>query len=654
MAKQRYALVIGVGRFPPTPLIGETASSGGWDSLPFAYGRVTDLTDVLARLGYAVRPLLDPDRATLASAVDGLLTERTQCAIVHVVSHGHTDPKQPDRLDAVPACGTTGMGTNVAEWVSVAQAGVFPTLFLVDLCRAGRAARPSWLEHNLGEDIRAWVIAAAWRDEDAYDGLFSAVVTDVSRRCAVDGLDTDESRRYVGFERFAALIGDEVARRGRTPQTVTATRVDPAQSVELPFFPNPRYRPETEQRIQRSLDGLLCTFLPDDFFPDTEYSTGRAGLYFTGRHAYLRRLAGWADGVECPEVSLMIVTGAPGTGKSALIGALVRAAHPQLLALVPHERDRLQADLRPSRNDMFAALDARQRDLDELVGSIARQLRLSKPRTGWTAAALVEAIRELATPTPTVVVDAFDESARPHEIAALLLLPLANARRQDGSFACRILIAARPWGKDLLYLPGAPGHATGLIDLSEATAEALSQDLRVYLMELFELLPTYAAPDHRQIRERLASGIASRLAYQGEGEWGAFLVAGIYANYMGRIEPADNFADADAYSAGVPLTLPGVLQLELQTRDEPEMLRAVLTAIAFARGEGMPADVIDAVVNALAPSPISPARVRKALTAVRFYLRQSVDRDGTTLYRLFHQGLADYLRRHVAVAPEIP
>lgn len=33
-----------------------------------------------------------------------------------------------------------------------------------------------------------------------------------------------------------------------------------------------------------------------------------------------------------------------------------------------------------------------------------------------------------------------------------------------------------------------------------------------------------------------------------------------------------------------------------------------------------------------------------ALAEVRFYLRHSAEDDGTTHYRLFHQGLADHLR----------
>ena len=37
-------------------------------------------------------------------------------------------------------------------------------------------------------------------------------------------------------------------------------------------------------------------------------------------------------------------------------------------------------------------------------------------------------------------------------------------------------------------------------------------------------------------------------------------------------------------------------------------------------------------------------QISAELGRLRFYLRTNVDTDGTTLYRLFHQGLADYLQ----------
>jgi len=63
----------------------------------------------------------------------------------------------------------------------------------------------------------------------------------------------------------------------------------------------------------------------------------------------------------------------------------------------------------------------------------------------------------------------------------------------------------------------------------------------------------------------------------------------------------------------------------------------------------MPASVLARVASAFAEpfaGTLTHPQLRRALEAGRFYLRQTTDSDGTTLYRLFHQGLADHLRRH--------
>ena len=47
------------------------------------------------------------------------------------------------------------------------------------------------------------------------------------------------------------------------------------------------------------------------------------------------------------------------------------------------------------------------------------------------------------------------------------------------------------------------------------------------------------------------------------------------------------------------------------------------------------------------PAGLGSGETRKALDRLRFYLRGDVDVDGSTLYRLFHEGLADQLRAGV-------
>lgn len=91
---------------------------------------------------------------------------------------------------------------------------------------------------------------------------------------------------------------------------------------------------------------------------------------FTGRAPQLRKLAAWMDGDGDGGVTM--VTGGPGAGKSALLGLLVCAAHPQLR----HATQDVwrTAAARPSENPALAAVHARQRSIAEVVASLGRQL----------------------------------------------------------------------------------------------------------------------------------------------------------------------------------------------------------------------------------------------------------------------------------------
>lgn len=98
--------------------------------------------------------------------------------------------------------------------------------------------------------------------------------------------------------------------------------------------------------------------------------------------------------------------------------------------------------------------------------------------------------------------------------------------------------------------------------------------------------------------------------------------------------------------------MPDVLELDLSLQDDGPRLRAVLAAVAWAKGEGFPTEAIAAVAPEFDPG-VSEENVRPLLEAARFYLRTGVENDGSTLYRLFHQGLADYLRaRPYAIASQ--
>ncbi|MFG2298319.1 AAA family ATPase [Streptomyces sp. NPDC048603] len=673
-------LLMGVGRFRRSVAPDEEPAPGatGWDDLPFVPELLDRLQAAYEALSYRVLTAADPDRVTVRNhwntASDGAFR------VVHVISHGDTGPADtnrplraatPGRIAMVPSDGDTGPGTDVSHWVEDAHAQPHPMLFVVDLCRAGRAARTARLADVPEQDLHAWVIAATGPEDPAYNGAFSTAVAEVLERVAEDGLDTAPSLRYVRWDRAATAVQRHLGRLSPR-QRVHVTRVDPSQPLpELPFFPNPNW--EGDLRLERL--GAVTAPLRDFTGPGTEHFTDRVGDHFVGRRRQLSALAPWIDGAGSG--GLRLVTGAPGSGKSALLGALVCAGHEEIVAAAPDIRRHLAAqhpDGTPSPNPALAAVHARGRDLDAVLASLARQWRLPAPpvpaavpagsaapgRTGtrdrgegrWTVPDLLTAVRELPA-APPLVVDAVDEADDPAALVGEFLLPLAETLRADGRPAVRLLIGSRRGGHLGPLLDRAAASPDALLDLDGVPAGELLADLEQHLVHVLAELPGYRAPERRPVRTALARSAAAALAGdpRTHREWGPFLVARVYGRALESVEPPPGEEAAARLGARVPRTLPEVLALDLGSRPDGDRLRAVLTALAFAKGEGFPLEAVSAVAPEFAPPEgpgIDPADVRPLLEAGRFYVRTGVETDGSTLYRLFHQGLADHLRHRPA------
>jgi hypothetical protein len=184
---------------------------------------------------------------------------------------------------------------------------------------------------------------------------------------------------------------------------------------------------------------------------------------------------------------LIVVTGSPGAGKSALLGLLVCAAHPGLRGSTQHLW-RAAAD-RPSENPELAAVHARQRTLPVILESLITQLHLEPgvAASELTPAPVIEAIARRARP-PVIVVDAVDEALDHQQIVTQLLMPLARARREDGTPACRLLAGIRPWPEfaSLLELAAQLGE---IIDLDRIPVEQRRADVAGYVTSRLELLP---------------------------------------------------------------------------------------------------------------------------------------------------------------------
>ncbi|MGV9311303.1 hypothetical protein ACWDR0_03800 [Streptomyces sp. NPDC003691] len=714
------ALVVAVGRFRPPPAppaapadpFAEPGIEGpsGYPRLDFAQTRAAAVGASLAGLGYRLdggTVLTDPGHDAARSRLEGVVrtTPAGRGLVVHVISHGLTDPSGSLRIamtDSEP-----GDGFDVEAWLRDLERPERPAaLVLLDVCHAGAAVHAQWRTWTLRKKAadrtaaarRAWVLAAAATEEKAFNGRFSQAVAEVLKRLGDDGLGTDASLEYVPLSLVTREIRTTLesltreARAGR--QHLDSTPLALGEEPELRLFRNPRYAPTEIARLklatEESLRGILAEL--DPVFDAHHYISRAFGgvsadsvatvCLFSGRAAEVDVLTPWVNGEG--SAALAVVTGGPGTGKSALLGMLVCAAQPQLREVL-FERLPREPTL-PGLNNAFAAVHARGRDTRRLAGSVARQLGLSSavPPEGLVPAELVDLMvrqAEKGGPVPTLVVDALDEALDPGEVVELLLLPLARAavtrRGREPRPVCRLLVGTRT--TDSVPAVVETARTDGLlVDLDRADRDRLRTDVAAFVQRHLELSPLYNAGNQARLVRQFATGLAAALVPDAppegpaDGAPGPYLLARLYLHsFLAADAPLGPDGVTEAV-ARAPRTIADLLELDLRRLDDP-LARPLLTAIAHARHPGMPADLVREVAAALLrpgtgephveeppwltepdpdpdpdpePAPVAPTPEETAATLDRlaFYLRRTPDPEGPTLYRLFHQKLVDHLR----------
>lgn len=680
----RRALCLGVASFGGQGDAGdEERGLADWDALPYAERCTRELHQALRGAGYEASISTDPAQlsaSALGGQIDDLLTDAgVEVAVVHVLSHG--EHRQRGGVYVVGADGRVSPDTRVEDWVvRVADDPSAPhTLFLLDLCHAGAATRLQWQPPEAGQHERAWVIAAAGAADPAYAGRLTRAAATVIRRIVSEDIDFSPTLPTVSFTTLFDLIAKELralaAQEGGYQQEPTATPT--VGTVHVPFFVNPRYRPDAARVAAEAVGSATAPFV--DPVLDAEHFRDRAAACgpatgdtvagcFAGRAPQLRRLSAWMDHADAVGTGLIVVTGSPGAGKSALLGVLVCAAHPVLRG--PTKSLWRHAAARPSLNPDLIAVHARQRAMDVILASLATQLGIEFDGNGEISPdAVVEAIAQRDR-RPVIVIDAVDEAIHPRQLLEQLLEPLAQTRRPDGTVACQLLLGMRPW-PEFASLIDATEQAGGMIDLDAIPVAQRRHDVAQYVTNLLELQPDYAdtaqSPGRRAFADALAAALvpATQPPFHhdtADQHWGEFLVAVLYTHWVTRYA-RPSLADpqhAAVIGANVPLTLPAVLELDLAARSDTPWMRPVLHAVAHGFGAGMPLTVIQAVASVFADVPhATPTRqeIAAALDAARFYLRTSTDTDGTTLYRLFHQGLTNTLispTRHPSRSPSGP
>ena len=522
------------------------------------YGFAETLTDLR----------LDPAAQDFKAGLEDWLTDGARdpegAAVVYYTGHGFTTPGGHYLAFRDTVIGKAAGAVETGELVTL----VGPTprvrrlLIIIDACESGgglldavqRAARAAiWqLPWQWREGI--WVIAATRPKEKAAQSAFVSAFVHAVRQAAET---TGAEQEFLAIEVILDNVNKQLKGSG---QLATAAPASYGTGL-LPIFRNPAY-------LRRTHSGRL-----------------RTEEIFTGRVRALAELRAWLSGTD---MRPRLVTGDPGSGKSALLAQVIAGTERALsVSALKRTSQGLAADL------------------------IAAAAQLGAPTSEPTA----------SLPDDTlIVVDGLDESAQPYEIMAEVLAPLAAA-------SLRLLIASRrPYDRRLPF-------AAEIIDLDKPTYYERA-DVRDYAARL--LVSPVIDP---ATAERVAAVIA---------EWAdrSFLLARgatLAVRNTGRPVSSGEVAELIAGWEGVGAAFDA--DLEQRLGSAAARARELLAPLAWSYGQGLPWENIwaDAATALSTGTSYGDADVRWVLDNAHSYLWESADQ-GRSVYRVFHAELARHLR----------
>jgi hypothetical protein len=512
-------------------------------------------------------------------------------------------------------------------------------LVILDCCFSGTAGMAMLDEAQRGiGNPNTWVITSAGAVEYAQQGVF------VNAFChAIREPTTGISQEFLSLDAIVQSIND--AHVGQMRQKARAFPPATRPDGIPPFFPNPRYQP--------GMRGLTVA--------DQQYWLSRvaggpeeqsAGFYLSGKTGRLRaaeHLARWILDSSGPK-PMAVVTGSPGTGKSALL------ALPTLLTDRLRRRDPLRAatpgsiiqriaDLLPVETPV-TAIHARGLNNDQIAGVIAQALG----RIPSTAFGLLESL-DLAPQhhDRVVIVDAVDEAISPTTLVGELLIPLSRQR------SVRVVVGTRR-----SVLTGIEDIDT-TIDLDTVgyrDPEALTDYINRLLIAAEEpgVITCYQPSSNVTISGLDAAGavakaIAQRATTRGEGAE-SFLIGRLLAlSVRSRPEPTD--VGSPGWHTELPDSVADAFDEELaRLGNKQRLVRVLLEALAWSKGPGLPWETIWVpVATALAqrrgascPSSITDDDVRYLLDKCGAYVVEDVGPGQRSVFRPFHELLAVHLR----------
>ncbi|WP_439655946.1 CHAT domain-containing protein [Lentzea sp. HUAS TT2] len=492
-------------------------------------------------------------------------------------------------------------------------------------------------------------IASADYDQYAGENVFSVALARVLEQGPPKGYWGDQQRDFTVAELVAALRAVIVECEVDQQPQFAVDGVSAHHSGDLRIR-NPRYRefaPDLDGEIVGSPMPVSGADLDEHFWVKFRGidSADQRGFYFTGRAQVLREINGWlTDGA-----GMLVITGRPGVGKSAILGRTVIMATPALRQRLPDygvDVSRMDPDDQPPDHAIDVAVHARNKDLSNCMTDIGAALRMPAPDGGWRSADdFVDVVGNLGRPL-TILIDALDE-ARPIDamrIARELLTPLAAIPR------VRVLVGTRADASDPLGAPSDEPTAHNTILRALGSAQVINVDrynatgdIYAYCTARLQNFPAsiYATDDPRTLRRvaSLASAVTERCR-------GSFLLARIATRALAT---HDQQLDEDApdFDILVRADVEDAIGADLARYGyRKEQVGDLLTALAMTEGAGLPRrNVWLTVGNAIRQrtAAYEDTDLVWVLNHAGTYITQSGEH-GETVYRLYHQTLTEYFR----------
>jgi WD40 repeat protein len=650
----RFLIAIGTAEYP---------ALGGDASLPSVRDDLRLVARCFAELGYK-RVLTevseDPAMQQLRSAISDWFHAPERSAADWVVfyysGHAETDEDESrhylllarSRLDQLDA---SALAAEDLVRLMLKGSPVQQMLIILDTCYAGRgiadaAVLVPRLERrwNAETDHGVYLVAASRSREEAAPGAFAAAFTEAirNRDLRTGGL----SQPYLDA---GAII--EVTRQAleeHHPHQRAAWSVVSASGLSR-LIPNLYYKPGIPAGLD--LESQRRHDVTVHWGPRASGNELVGGAsYFTGREALMRKLVAWLTG-PAADGRARVITGGPGTGKSAVLGRIVTLADPTSRQQLQDAGalTNVEATTVPPVGIVDIAVNAHGKTLREMVNLVASSVgdasltaQLNQIRDDGEVADRLAAALAGHPQRLTIVVDALDEAAQPRVIARRLLSPLSGLQ------SVRLLIGSRPDGR-----PDRPGKRVQ--SLGSATIE-------------FDLdQPKHLGPDdvaNYVTRRLLAAEESSRSTpYRGRPElaWQVaravaeragmvFLVARIVSQTL--IEAVDIVDPTQAgWAERFPREVTDAFDAYLDRFDATPALGLakhqvidLLMALAYAEGEGLPWDHVWApLASALSGRRYCDADVRLLLELAGAYIVEG-NVKGRSVYRLYHEALVEYLR----------